>query len=713
MNDSHETARTQPVLRPYPRNGTKEEQAQWRKESNSAFYKLAKQEFKNHLLPLILIAGFIACPAIIFVWVPFVLLYWGCESIYNHLSPLKQEQLKNLIPEPLRKAQITKDLLDGMTQVRPFMLASMYIWCIPFAISWMYIHWILRLNKSSGELPEISSERVCFLQNRSKADEQAEVNFFHSPAFSMSAVALFVSGVPAALTYFLYQYLGIDALMGFPSLDPRFKTAFVIIGLYFGSIAACGSVLFFRSWFTFPLNFADNQEQIELNKTGIKRKNQSWFAQVLSWNSPWKGIDSMQWSDTKTLRLDRSYAPLYPLPATAFAKNSLTYFLLNQMALLVDGLQNNGKREQFIYFSENKMEEKQLLTEPVKGRSIGINISELTAQERAQLLFAVKTWAPNVQIEEDVQAAMMGSSVLQAPAYTQLWFDLLTDKMPKRLSNVLPAETKLDKGSIIVKERLTSGGQANVYHAEFEDGTPCILKEFILSSSETLGALVNSAAEFEMEASLLAELEHPRLIKMIRFFAEAKRLYIVLEKVDGPSLRQLVKTQTERFSEKKVVDIALQICEAVEYLHSQSPPVVHRDISPDNLLLGSDGIKLIDFSLAAAKKSLRTSSTMGKHSYAPPEQFKDQTCPQSDIYGLGATLYYLLVGEDPKPLAPGDVRDKRSDLSEEIAEIIKRATAFELENRYSSIEWLTTELRNLRGKTPDTVQLKPSLITEH
>jgi serine/threonine-protein kinase len=88
-----------------------------------------------------------------------------------------------------------------------------------------------------------------------------------------------------------------------------------------------------------------------------------------------------------------------------------------------------------------------------------------------------------------------------------------------------------------------------------------------------------------MEASLLAEMKHPRLIKMIRFFSEARRLYIVLEKIDGPSLRQLVKTREDKLKEEEVVDIAIQICEALEYLHSQVPPVLHRDISPDNLLL--------------------------------------------------------------------------------------------------------------------------------
>lgn len=83
---------------------------------------------------------------------------------------------------------------------------------------------------------------------------------------------------------------------------------------------------------------------------------------------------------------------------------------------------------------------------------------------------------------------------------------------------------------------------------------------------------------------------------------------------------------------------------------------------------------------------------MGKHSYAPPEQFRGQPCPQSDIYALGATMYFLLTGEDPKPITSSDVAAKRSDISSQLDGIIKRATAFSLEDRYPAVEWLMLDL---------------------
>jgi tRNA A-37 threonylcarbamoyl transferase component Bud32 len=674
-----------------------------------------RQELRNHTVPLALIAAFIICPPLLLVWVPFVLLWWASEAIYRRVGPTSRAKLKQALPQKWIESRIFRELSDGMPQVRPFVLISLYAFCIPFALSWMGTYWFLRLwtplNKEKNKTGA-SNHVVSFLQNARLKEEEAEANFFHSPAFAMTCVILFVSGVPAYLTYLLYQYLGIDALLGFPSLNPAFKTVFLIAGLYLGSIAWCGSVLFFRSWFTFPLNFAGDEEEIELDENGIQRRTKSWFTQVLTFNCPWQGPQSLRWSEIRTLQLDRTNSPLYPLPQTAFPANSPLYYILNQIALFVDGIQKNGRRDQYIYFSTSNTPEILAsahmgpLGSAMAGNSIRINLTELNGHERAQLYYAVRTWAPHVTIDESVQEKVLGTTVLQAPTYTQLWFELLTDRMPVKFSAMLLPGTQLQNGSLTIKERMASGGQANIYLAETNDGRQCVLKEFILSTSNAVGALIESAGEFEMEATLLSQLQHPRIVKMYRFFAESRRLYIVLEKVDGMSLRQLIRAREQPLSARETIDIALQVCEVLEYLHEQQPPVVHRDITPDNLIMStSDGIKVIDFSLATAKKSRRT-TTIGKHSYTPPEQLREQPCPQSDIYALGATMYYLLAGEDPKPISQSDTRAKCPDVSPALSDIIKHATEFALDDRYPSVQWFRTELEvvsaELRLTTPAT-----------
>jgi tRNA A-37 threonylcarbamoyl transferase component Bud32 len=661
------------------------------------FLCVAKTEVLKNTLPLTMLGSLLVFPKLLLLWVPFVLLWSGGEALYRRLGSVNKARVKRLVPSRWAESRLCRELSDAIMQVRPFILLSLYFCFAPFALVWMYVHWLSRVNKPSAKdaganlVP--AEDMISFVQNRRQHDEEEEANFFHSPAFTITSLVLFVSGLPALLTYFLYNYLGVDAVLGFPSLAPQFKTVFVMIDLYFYSVGWCASVLFFRSWFSFPLNFLGKEEEVQLDSVGVRRRIHSWFTEVVTMNSPWSGATYLEWSDVKALRLDRSNAPLYPLPQTAFPANSLVYQVLNRIAMFVDGLHKNGQREECAYFTTSE----QILPNAGRlnnGSTLSINLTEMSGDDRARLYYAVRKFAPNVEIDRELQEKIMGTTVLEAPRYTQLWFDLLLDKMPVNRAGVLPPGYKLDKGGLTTIERLASGGQANVYLAHESDQTEVVVKEFILSTSDAVGALVESAGEFETEATLLSELKHDRIVKMLRFFAEDRRLYLVLEKVEGKSLRNWVKAEHGVFSEKETIEIALQVCEVLEYLHAQTPPVVHRDIAPDNLIFDENsGVKVIDFSLASAKKCRRTTSTMGKHSYAPPEQFREQPCPQSDIYALGATMYFLLTGEDPKPISISDVSAKRAGISSCLNDVIKRATAFSLDDRYSAVQWMQLDLQ--------------------
>ncbi|MBX9689964.1 MAG: serine/threonine protein kinase [Candidatus Obscuribacterales bacterium] len=513
----------------------------------------------------------------------------------------------------------------------------------------------------------------------------------------MTSIGLFAAGLPALLTYFIYLHLGIDAKLGFPSQDPAFGKVFLVYGLYLSSLASCLSVLFFRCWFSFPLNFLGNEETIEFNSWGIRRRSHSWLTQVLTLNNPGAGPVSLPWQEVVALRSSQMRTPFYPLPTKAFPRNSLIYRLLNKVALFVDGIIKTQKKPDVVYFTTSEWKEGVTGSRINSGRTICVNLGDLDAEERQRLFWATKHWAPHVMLDDVVQEQILGSKSLQEPGYTELWFELLTDNMQVKDAGTLLPGTKRKKGRLTVRQRFSSGGQANIYLADSSDGGQVILKEFILSTADAFGALLESAGEFESEATLLSELLHPRIVKMHSFFAENRRLYIELEKIDGMSLRDWVKSGGAAFSEEQVVDIALQVSEVLQYLHGHNPPVVHRDISPDNLMFSDEkGVTVIDFSLSSGKKSNRTSNTMGKHSYSPPEQFRDEACPQSDIYALGATIYFLLTGADPKPISQSDLRACRDDISEQLCEIVKRATAFELSDRYQSVEWLRLELETLK-----------------
>jgi serine/threonine protein kinase len=259
---------------------------------------------------------------------------------------------------------------------------------------------------------------------------------------------------------------------------------------------------------------------------------------------------------------------------------------------------------------------------------------------------------------------------------------------------LIPGE-KLHQGAYTIEERLSAGGQATAYLAKTTSNKQVVLKEFILAISFTSGALLESAREFETEVTLLSQLNHPGIVKLEDFFTEEGRVYVVLEYVPGRTLRQKVQ-QDGPLSENAVVDITNKICEVLEYLHSLDPPIVHRDVTPENILILPDGnIKLIDFSLAVKTDGASTTDSCGKQAFTPPEQFRDEICPASDIYGLGATMYFMLTGVPPKPITASSPRKKCANISEKLNSIVERATQLELSQRYDSIKWVKLDLAKI------------------
>ncbi len=132
------------------------------------------------------------------------------------------------------------------------------------------------------------------------------------------------------------------------------------------------------------------------------------------------------------------------------------------------------------------------------------------------------------------------------------------------------------------------------------------------------------------------------------------------------------------------------------YLHSQNPPVIHRDLTPDNLVLRVDGqLVLIDFGAANAFVGTATGTMVGKQSYMPMEQLRGKSVPQSDIYSLGGTIYFLLTGRDPTPLEVSQVKSG-TILPTSLNPLLAKCTAVEVADRFRSSEEFLTAIRKIR-----------------
>ncbi|MBE9045383.1 protein kinase [Pleurocapsales cyanobacterium LEGE 10410] len=152
---------------------------------------------------------------------------------------------------------------------------------------------------------------------------------------------------------------------------------------------------------------------------------------------------------------------------------------------------------------------------------------------------------------------------------------------------------------------------------------------------------------FEREARILKSLEHPGIPKYYDFFVENNRKYIVMELIHGHNLEQFVN-QRGATDPERTIRWMIQICDVLEYLHHLEPPLVHRDIKPANLMLRNldSRLMLLDF---GAVKELGTAleTRIGVEGYSAPEQYRGKPCPQSDIYGVGTTIIFLLTGKAP------------------------------------------------------------------
>ena len=213
---------------------------------------------------------------------------------------------------------------------------------------------------------------------------------------------------------------------------------------------------------------------------------------------------------------------------------------------------------------------------------------------------------------------------------------------------MLTTGTRLQDRYEIIKP-IGQGGMGAVYLARDQRlGNTVALKETFFQDTLLLAA-------FEREARLLAGLRHAALPKVIDHFADNNGQFLVMEYIVGEDLHDLLEESGSPAALDEVLQWADQLLDALEYLHSQEPPIVHRDIKPQNLKLTSrNQVVLLDFGLAkgtSLEKSQTgsTSSIFGyTPSYAPLEQIQGAgTDTRSDIYSLAATLYHLLSGKKP------------------------------------------------------------------
>lgn len=219
-------------------------------------------------------------------------------------------------------------------------------------------------------------------------------------------------------------------------------------------------------------------------------------------------------------------------------------------------------------------------------------------------------------------------------------------------TGALPQQTVL-QDRYVITQKLGQGGMGAVYHASDRrlSTVSWAIKE--MSESAITGPLELQQARdaFRREAEMLAALSHPNLPRVTDHFEQDGKAYLVMEFVPGETLLSFVQRTGLPQPLSRVQEWARQLVDVLEYLHSQTPPIIFRDLKPANIMLTPQGqLKLIDFGIARLFKPGQAKDTQafGTIGYSAPEQYgRGQTDARADVYSLGVLLHQLLTGYDP------------------------------------------------------------------
>ncbi len=254
---------------------------------------------------------------------------------------------------------------------------------------------------------------------------------------------------------------------------------------------------------------------------------------------------------------------------------------------------------------------------------------------------------------------------------------------------------------------LGQGGMGAVYRALDENLDVFVaIKENAFLSEEY-------SRQFKREAKVLATLKHPNLPRVFDYFViDQQGQYLVMDYVEGEDLREWMSREGT-LSEVEVLQIGIQICDALIYLHERNPAITHRDIKPGNIKITPEGtVVLVDFGLVKLLLDQEMTTTAARAmtpGYSPPEQYGDAPTDQrSDIFSLGATLYAALAGflpEDSLARTTGKaelspLRSYNSQVSKQTAAVIERALALRFETRWQSAREFQTALLGILETIP-------------
>jgi eukaryotic-like serine/threonine-protein kinase len=261
------------------------------------------------------------------------------------------------------------------------------------------------------------------------------------------------------------------------------------------------------------------------------------------------------------------------------------------------------------------------------------------------------------------------------------------------------------KGRYRIVARIGQGGFGSVYKAQdIRNNDQLVAVKEIDMGGLKPQEIIEATDAFNREVQLLSELKHPNLPRMHTHFMDAQHWYLVMDFIEGDTLERYLEVATsggrpaQGIRLPDVLNIGMQLCTVLHYMHMHNPAIIFRDLKPSNVMLApGQRVYLIDFGIARIFKPGQVKDTMafGSPGYAAPEQYgKAQTTPRADIYSLGAILHQMLTGKDPSdtPFHFAPIRFTHPTLPVEIDQLVMQMLEMDPNRRPASMAMVKQRL---------------------
>ncbi|MDP3510269.1 MAG: serine/threonine-protein kinase [Candidatus Melainabacteria bacterium] len=335
---------------------------------------------------------------------------------------------------------------------------------------------------------------------------------------------------------------------------------------------------------------------------------------------------------------------------------------------------------------------------------VDLRLQQLKQEHLDSLVMALDVWAGG---SENFNALLDARTFLHQkdggqlpehnqPGYTEMWQDELARRFGSTTFVPLEPGDNVQEGNYQIERQIAFGGLSAIYLARNKAYERIVLKEAVVPDGGNEELKEQSYNLLKREAEMLARLSHEQIARVFDHFIDNQRHYIVVEYLSGSDLRRLVKENGPQ-PQFMVVEWGLQMAQMLAYLHGQEEAILHRDFTPDNMILKTDGtIAIIDFGAANFFLGTATGTMIGKQAYIAPEQLRGKANPQSDLYALGGSLFFLLTGEDPEPLSVSQPALINRQIHPELDRLVSSLTQMDVEDRMQTAQHAIEALKEIK-----------------